>query len=152
MWKKIATNWTTNARQKNGKTKDSLSDSNKNKAFYIWIIMAWVITSNSNTQNIQTLWKKTMFYNFQLNFWVAKNTCNLLYLYAMNVNEQVAWVVELQFTSYIVQLITTQLQFNQNNSFSTIIQFHCNCTHDVMLMSLIVINLLKSNTWCYEKF
>ncbi len=51
-----------------------------------------------------------------------------------------------------MQFITTQLQFNQNNSFSTIIQFHYNYTHDVMLMSLIVIHLLNSDTWHYEKF
>jgi hypothetical protein len=44
------------------------------------------------------------------------------------------------------------LQFSQNNSFSTIIQFHYNYTHDVMLRSLIVIHLLKSNLWHYEDF
>jgi len=48
--------------------------------------------------------------------------------------------------------VATQLQFNQNNSFSTIIQFHSNYTHDVMLTSLIVIHLLKSNMWHYEDF
>jgi hypothetical protein len=45
--------------------------------------------------------------------------------------------------------IAIQLQLNQNNSFSTIMQLHYNFTHDVMLMSLIVIHL-KSNMWCYE--
>jgi len=29
------------------------------------------------------------------NFWVAKDTCNSLYLYVVNVNEQVVWVMEL---------------------------------------------------------
>jgi hypothetical protein len=48
--------------------------------------------------------------------------------------------------------ITTRLQFNQNNSFSTTIQLHYNYTHDVMLKSLIIIHLLKSNTWHYENF
>jgi hypothetical protein len=42
-----------------------------------------------------------------------------------------------------MQLIATQLQLYQNNSFSTIMQLHCNYTHDVMLTSLIVIHLLK---------
>jgi hypothetical protein len=37
----------------------------------------------------------------------------------------------------------TQLQLSQNNSFSTTVQFHYNCTHDAMLMLLIVIHLLK---------
>jgi hypothetical protein len=50
-----------------------------------------------------------------------------------------------------MQLIAIQLQPSQNNSFSTTIQFHYNYTHDVMLRSLIVIHLLKSNTWHYEK-
>jgi hypothetical protein len=52
----------------------------------------------------------------------------------------------------MVQLIATQLQLSQNNSFSTIIQFRYNYIHDVMLMSLIVIHLLKFNMWHYEDF
>jgi hypothetical protein len=44
----------------------------------------------------------------QLNFWIAKVTCNSLYLYAMNVNEQVTWIAELQFTIYMGQLIAIQ--------------------------------------------
>jgi hypothetical protein len=75
----------------------------------------------------------------QLNFWIAKDTCNSLYLYVMSVNGQDAWVAKLQLIIYMVQLIAVQLQFNQNNSFSTTIQLHYNYTHDVMLMSLIVI-------------
>jgi len=88
----------------------------------------------------------------QFNFRVAKDTYNSLYLYIGSANGQVTWVAKLQFTIYIMQLITTQLQFNQNNSFSTIMQLHYNCTHDVMLTSLIVIHLMKSNTWHYEDF
>jgi hypothetical protein len=88
----------------------------------------------------------------QLNFWIVKDTCNSLYLYIGNANEQVAWIVEFQFTVYAMQLITTQLQFYQNNSFSTIMQLHYNCTHDGMLMSLIVIHLLRFNMWHYEDF
>jgi hypothetical protein len=41
-----------------------------------------------------------------------------------------------------LQLTVYTLQLSQNNSFSTIIQLQYNYTHDVMLMSLIVIHLL----------
>jgi hypothetical protein len=51
---------------------------------------------------------------------------------------------ELQLIIYTMQLIAIQLQLYQNNSFSTIMQFHYNYTHDVILTSLIVIHLLKS--------
>jgi hypothetical protein len=51
----------------------------------------------------------------------------------------------------MVQFIAIQLQFSQN-LFSTTMQFHYNYTHDVILTSLIVIHLLKSNMWHYEKF
>jgi hypothetical protein len=44
------------------------------------------------------------------------------------------------------------LQFYQNNLFSTIMQLHYKCTHDIMLALLIVIHLLKSNTCHYELF
>jgi hypothetical protein len=57
----------------------------------------------------------------------------------------------LQLTMDMVQLIAIELQLCQNNSFSTTMQFHYNYTHDVMLMSLIVIHLLKFDTWHYEK-
>jgi len=48
--------------------------------------------------------------------------------------------------------LAIQLQLCQNKSFSTTMQLHYNCTYDVMLTSLIVIHLLKSNTWHYEMF
>jgi len=51
-----------------------------------------------------------------------------------------------------LQLIATQLQLRQNSSFPTTMQLHYNCTHDVILKSLIVIHLLKCNTWHYENF
>jgi hypothetical protein len=87
----------------------------------------------------------------QLNFWIIDDTCNSLYLYIVNANKQVAWVAQLQFIVYTMQLIATQLQLSQNNSFSTTMQFHYN-THDVILMSLIVIHIFKFNTWHYEDF
>ncbi len=70
----------------------------------------------------------------------------------MSANRQVAWFAKLQLTIYIMQFITTQLQLNQNNPFSTTIQFCYEYTHDVMLTSLIVIHLLKPNTWHYEDY
>jgi len=44
----------------------------------------------------------------QLNFWIAKDICNSLYLYTVNANGQVAWVAELQLIVYIMQLIIIQ--------------------------------------------
>jgi len=44
------------------------------------------------------------------------------------------------------------LQLYQNNSFLIIMQPHYNFTYDVMLTSLIVIHLLKFDTWHYEDF
>ncbi len=46
----------------------------------------------------------------------------------------------------------TQLQLNQNNSFSTTIQLHYNYTHDGMMTSYIIIHLLKFDIWPYEDF
>jgi hypothetical protein len=88
----------------------------------------------------------------RVNFWVAMNTCNSSYLYVVNPNKQITWIAKLQFNVYMVQFITTQLQLYQNNSFSTTMRFHYNYTHDVMLMLLIVIHLLKINTWHYGSF
>jgi len=59
---------------------------------------------------------------------------------------------ELQIIVYTMQFIAIQLQLYQNNSFSTTMHLHYNCTHNVKLMSLIVIHLLKSNMWHYENF
>jgi len=46
----------------------------------------------------------------QFNFWIAKDTCNSSYLYAMSINGQVAWIIELQLTVYTLQFIAIQLQ------------------------------------------
>lgn len=48
--------------------------------------------------------------------------------------------------------LATQWQLNQNNSFSTIMQLHYNYTHDVILMSIIVIHIQKFDMWHYEDF
>jgi hypothetical protein len=58
---------------------------------------------------------------------------------------------ELQFTIYMVQLITTQLQFCHNNSFSTIMQLPNDYNHNVMLMSFFF-HPSKCNMWHYEDF
>jgi hypothetical protein len=70
---------------------------------------------------------------------------NLLYLYIVNASGQVTWIAKLQLIVYMVQFIIIQLQLNQNN-FSITMQLHYNCTHDVILTSLIVIHLLKFDT------
>jgi hypothetical protein len=46
----------------------------------------------------------------------------------------------------------TQSQLNQNNSFSTFMQHHYIYTHDVNMTSLIIIHLLKIDTWHYDDF
>jgi hypothetical protein len=66
-----------------------------------------------------------------LNFWVASDICNSLYLHGINVNGQVAWIVELQLTICMVQIITIQLQLCQNNSF----QLLCNSIVITPMMS-----------------
>jgi hypothetical protein len=88
----------------------------------------------------------------QFNFWIAKDICNSLYLYIVSAHKQLVWVAKLQLTIYMVEFIITQLQLSQKKSFSTTIQLHYNHTHDVMSMSIIIIYLLKSNTWHYEDF
>ncbi len=69
----------------------------------------------------------------------------------MPIDKMMSFLIN-KLTIYIMQLIATQLQLNQNNSFSSTMQLHYNCTHDVMLMSLIIIHLLKSYTWHYDDF
>jgi hypothetical protein len=79
-------------------------------------------------------------------------TCNSPYFYIVSVIQQVAWVVKLQLTIYVVQLIATQLQVGQNHSFSTIMQFHYNYNHNIMLTLVIFIHPLKLEMWHYEVF
>jgi hypothetical protein len=52
----------------------------------------------------------------------------------------------------MISKIAILLQLYQNNFFKTIMQLHYNYTHDVMLMSLIVIHLLKYEKWHYDDF
>jgi hypothetical protein len=59
-----------------------------------------ILTSNKNYYHLLTLlqlftlWKKmgVLQLALYLNFWVAPNTSNSLYLYIVSANEQVAWV------------------------------------------------------------
>jgi hypothetical protein len=53
-------------------------------------------------------------------------------------------------THYIYDAM--QLQFYLNNSFSIIMQFHYNYSHNVMLTLLIFIHPLKFDMWFYEDF
>jgi hypothetical protein len=66
----------------------------------------------------------------------------------VSANGQVAQVVKLQLSIYMVQLVAIQ----SKQLISTTMQLHYNYTHDVILTSLIVIHILKSNTWHYEDF
>jgi hypothetical protein len=76
-----------------------------------------------------------------LNFWVASDTYNSTYLYAVSAIRQVT----------TLQLITTQLQFCCNNSFSTTMQLPYDYNHNVLLMSFFI-HPSKFNTWYYEDF
>jgi hypothetical protein len=44
------------------------------------------------------------------------------------------------------------MQSYQNNSILATMQLHYNYTHNIMLMSLIVIHPLKYDTWHFEYF
>jgi hypothetical protein len=72
---------------------------------------------------ISIMRRKKMFYNWP---------CNSIFAYALDTYNS--------------------LQLYQNKSFSTTMQVHNNCTHDLMLTSLIVIHPLKSSTWHFEYF
>jgi hypothetical protein len=66
------------------------------------------------------------------------------------ISDKLQKLQELQFTVYTMQLITTQLQFCCNNSFSTtIIPYDYN--HNFMLKSFFI-RPSKFNTWHYEDF
>ncbi len=82
----------------------------------------------------------------QLNFWVASNTCNSLYLYVVNAIGQVARVASIA-THRIYD--ATQLQLCCNNSFSTTMQLPYDYNHNVMLISFFI-HPSKFNTWHYE--
>jgi hypothetical protein len=75
-------------------------------------------------------------------FLSCTDICNSPYLYAMSVIRRVA---------YMVQLISTQLQFCRNNFFSTTMQLPCDYNHNVMLTSFFI-HPSNFNTWHYEKF
>jgi len=50
--------------------------------------------NNQNTTSKHNHYEKKRCFTAGLvtDFWIAKNTCNLLYLYVVNVNGQVAWI------------------------------------------------------------
>ncbi len=61
------------------------------------------------------LWEKTKIklqLALQFNFWIASDTCNSLFLYAVNVNGQVTWIVyDATHCNSIITLLK-QLIFN----------------------------------------
>jgi hypothetical protein len=83
------------------------------EAHYQWKVQSSIIEKytgwqmGNNCVNDQYIIKKmgVLWLALQLNFWVALDTCNSLYFYAMSVNKQVAWVADLQLSIYMVQLI-----------------------------------------------
>jgi hypothetical protein len=60
------------------------------------------------------------------------------------------WVAHVIWNSPYIKC--NSLQLYQNNSFSIIMQLYYNYTHDVMIMSWIVIHVLKFDMWHYETF
>ncbi len=58
--------------------------------------------------------------------------------------QECKWTICMNYRVIIHHICNAiHLQFYQNNSFSNTMQPHYNCSHDVMLRSLIVIHLLK---------
>jgi hypothetical protein len=55
---------------------------------------------NENTKRNIMRKKGVLQLALQLNFWITNDTCNSLYLYAMNFNGQVAWIAKLQLAIY----------------------------------------------------
>jgi len=87
----------------------------------------------------------------QLNFWVASNTCNSLYLYDVNAMRQVARVAIIAIHHIYGATHTIQLQLCCNNSFSTIMQLFYDYNYNVMLTSFFIYPS-KFDTWHYEDF
>jgi hypothetical protein len=100
-----------------------------------------------------TLWKKKGFCNSPCNiiFGVSEDICNSLNLYIVSAKGEVTWVIELQLIKYMMQLNVTHCNWIATLSKQFILKLLCklhyNCTHNVMMMSSIVIHLLKYNMW-----
>ncbi len=92
-----------------------------------WMFCNWSCNSNFELQ-------RTLVTHCIYTLWVLTNKLHEL----QNCNSLYIWC--------------NSLQLNQNNSFSTTMQFHYNCTHDVMLIALIIIHLLDFDMWHYEDF
>jgi hypothetical protein len=58
---------------------------------------------------------------------------------------------ELQGYNSLYIWCNSLMQFYQNNFVFTTMQLHYNYTHNIMLMSLIVIHPLKYDKWHFEK-
>jgi len=79
------------------------------KANHVDQSQRWLVIMMNCAWMVSIMRKKSVLQlALQLNFWVANNTCNTLYLYTVGANRQVAWVVKLQLVVYGVQLTVTQ--------------------------------------------
>ncbi len=104
-----------------------------------------------------TLWEKKVFCNWPCNsIFESQKTlathCIYMLWMLMDKLHELQSCNSLYIQCNSLQLIATQLQLRQNNLFSTTMQLHYNCTHDVILTLSIVIHILKSNMWYYEDF
>jgi len=84
---------------------------------------------------------------FQLNFWVASDTCNSLYLYVMSAIGQVARVA----THRIYDATHYNSIATLSHQFSTTMQLPYDYNHNVILTSFFI-HPSKFNTWYYEDF
>jgi hypothetical protein len=90
------------------------------------------------------LWEKKVYYNRPCN-----SILELQWPFAtLHID---AWWVLTTKLHELLQFIVYTVQLCQNNSFSINMQLRYNHTHDFMLTSLIVIHLLKYDTWHYKK-
>jgi hypothetical protein len=113
-------------------------------------VFIWINTLTT----LRILSKSSKPYTFYDYIYVEKKGCYITSLATHCI--YTPWVLmdklhELKSCNSLYILCNT-LQFYQNNSFSTIMQLFYNCTHDVMMMWLIVIHLLKPNMWHYDFF
>ncbi len=95
-----------------------------------WIIR---IQGVADPRVLGSLWQKWVFCNWH---------CNSIF--------ELHWTLATYYIYNVTHCNSIVTQSKQH--ISTTMQFHYNCTHDVMLISLIVIHSLKFDIWHYEKF
>jgi hypothetical protein len=90
----------------------------KSWTYYLTIRSKWIVSwflnldfMRATIEKICSHYEKKRFFTTSLAIQFnefATYSCNSLYLYIMSCNGQVAWVVKLQLTVYMMQLIATQ--------------------------------------------